>query len=171
MLHQVTKKPVPHRDGPNPRYHPICRQRHGRRKTATLAGHHHVPSLLTGNEPGLNLMAADFGWRFSAGNSGVILGGISASVSTVPDSLERLRPAYSSPSTFFAENFITVQTRASITSIRAVDGIMSIRCRFWPGGQEAGFNPVLRANPERRRGSSWFPGRAVPCGSRRLCHP
>ncbi len=79
-----------------------------------LAGHHHVPSLLTGNEPGLSLVAAKIGRRFSAGNSGVILGGIGASASTVPDSLGRVRPAYSSPSQYFAEKFITVMSKASI---------------------------------------------------------
>ena len=42
------------------------------------------------------------------------MGGISASVSTVPDSLNRYGPAYSSPSTLVTENFITVAIRASI---------------------------------------------------------
>ena len=79
-----------------------------------LAGHHHVPSLLTGNEPGLSLLTARIGRRFSAGNSGVILGGIGASAFTVPDSLRRVRPAYSSPSQFFRQKIYHGGTGTSI---------------------------------------------------------
>ena len=85
------------------------------------------PSLLTGNEPGLRLFTANIGGRFSAGDSGVILGGIGASFSTVPDSLERVRPAYSSPSQSFGENSITGPARASIASICEVACFMLIR--------------------------------------------
>ena len=72
-----------------------------------LAGHHHVPSLLTGNEPGLSLLTDVFGRRVSAGSSGGILGGTIVPASTRPGSLRRSSSAYSSPSQLFEQNSIT----------------------------------------------------------------
>ena len=65
-----------------------CGQRAGRNRTA-LAGHHHVPSLVTGDEPGLGLLAAEIRGRRWAGSSGGILGGCGAPACTGSGSLWR----------------------------------------------------------------------------------
>ncbi len=104
------KKSPSHRDGRLPAVPPYLPSAPGSRVHWTsLAGHHHVPLLLTGNEPGLSLLAADFGRRISAGSSGGILGGTTVPAFTGSGSLRRSSSAYSSPSQLFTKNSNTGQ--------------------------------------------------------------
>ena len=104
------KKSPSHRDGQLPAVPPYLPSAPASRKHWTsLAGHHHVPLLLTGNEPGLSLLTADFGRQISAGSSGGILGGTIVPAFTGSGSLRRSSSAYSSPSQLFTENSNTGQ--------------------------------------------------------------